>query len=119
MSCGSSVDTATDCLRLDDQGVGVQVPLGSRIFTFPVLESSRTPIQWVLVALAQVVKRQGREADHSPPTSADVKKTGMCTSTPPYAWAALPYLFYFLAITNIPLELRCMELFMEIKHKHN
>jgi hypothetical protein len=29
------------------------------------------------------VKRPGSEADHSPPTSAEVKKTWICTSTPP------------------------------------
>jgi hypothetical protein len=28
--------------------------------------------------------RQGREADHSPPTSAVVKKTWIYTSIPPY-----------------------------------
>jgi hypothetical protein len=31
------------------------------------------------------VKRPGREADHSPLTSAEVKKTWVYTSTPPYA----------------------------------
>jgi hypothetical protein len=36
-----------------------------------------------------VVKRLGREADHSFPSSADVKKTWIYTSTPPYAF--LPY----------------------------
>jgi hypothetical protein len=34
------------------------------------------------------VKRQGREADHSPPTSAEVKKMYNYTSTPPYAFMA-------------------------------
>jgi hypothetical protein len=32
------------------------------------------------------VKRPGRESDHSPPTSAEVKKMWICTSTPPYAF---------------------------------
>jgi hypothetical protein len=32
------------------------------------------------------VKRQGHEADHSPPTSAEVKKMWIYTSTPPYAF---------------------------------
>jgi hypothetical protein len=31
------------------------------------------PIQWVPGALSQGVKRAGREADHSPPSSAEVK----------------------------------------------
>jgi hypothetical protein len=34
------------------------------------------------------VKRQGREADHSPPTSAEVKKMWIYTSTPPYVFMA-------------------------------
>jgi hypothetical protein len=34
-------------------------------------------------ALYPVVKQPGREADHSSPTSAEVKKTWIYTSTPP------------------------------------
>jgi hypothetical protein len=34
------------------------------------------------------VKRPRREADHSPPTSAEVKKMLIYTSTPPYAFMA-------------------------------
>jgi hypothetical protein len=34
------------------------------------------------------VKRKEREADHSPPTSAEVKKIWIYTSTPPYALIA-------------------------------
>jgi hypothetical protein len=34
------------------------------------------------------VKRPGREADHSPPTSAEVNKMWIYTSTPPYAFMA-------------------------------
>jgi hypothetical protein len=34
------------------------------------------------------VKRPGCEADHSPSTSAEVKKMWICTSTPPYAFMA-------------------------------
>jgi hypothetical protein len=34
------------------------------------------------------VKRPWREADHSPPTSAKVKKMWIYTSTPPYAFMA-------------------------------
>jgi hypothetical protein len=43
------------------------------------------PIQWVLGDLSPGVKQQGGEADHSPPTSAEVKKMWSYTSTPPYA----------------------------------
>jgi hypothetical protein len=34
------------------------------------------------------LKRQGREADHSPPISAEVKKMCIYTSTPPYVFMA-------------------------------
>jgi hypothetical protein len=34
------------------------------------------------------VRRQGREADHSPTTSAEVKKMWIYTSTPPYVFMA-------------------------------
>jgi hypothetical protein len=34
------------------------------------------------------VKRPGREVDHSPPTSAEVKKMWIYTSTSPYAFMA-------------------------------
>jgi hypothetical protein len=36
-------------------------------------------IQWVPGAISQVVKRPGRVADHSPPSSADVKNGGAIT----------------------------------------
>jgi hypothetical protein len=39
-------------------------------------------------ALSPGVKRPGREAGHSPPTSAEVKKIWIYTSTPPYALMA-------------------------------
>jgi hypothetical protein len=59
---------------------------------FVVSTSSRTvlgptepPIQWVMVALSPGVNRPGREAEHSPPSSAEVKKTWIYTSSLPYA----------------------------------
>jgi hypothetical protein len=39
-------------------------------------------------ALSPGVKWPGREADHSPQTNAEVKKTWIYTSTPPYAFMA-------------------------------
>jgi hypothetical protein len=36
----------------------------------------------------QGVKRPGREADYSPPTDAEVKKTWVYISTPPYVFMA-------------------------------
>jgi hypothetical protein len=39
-------------------------------------------------ALFLGVKRQGRQADHSPPSSAEVENVWSCTSTPPYVFRA-------------------------------
>jgi hypothetical protein len=74
-----SVSIATG-YGLDDQGVGVRVPAGGRIFS----SSCRPDRLWGSLSLLWVarVKRPGHEADHSPPTSAEVKKTWVCTSTP-------------------------------------
>jgi hypothetical protein len=76
---------------LDDQGVGVRFAVRGKNFYFsmssrPVLRSTQPPIQWVPGTLSPEVKRQGHEADHSPPASTDVKK--IYTSTPPYAFMA-------------------------------
>jgi hypothetical protein len=62
-----------------------------KIFLFstssrPVLGPTQPPIQWVLGALSLGVKRLGCEADHSVPTSAEVKNTWIYTSTPPYTF---------------------------------
>jgi hypothetical protein len=46
------------------------------------------PIQWVPKALSPGVKRPGREADHSAPSSAEVKKAWSYTSTPQYVFMA-------------------------------
>jgi hypothetical protein len=54
----------------------------------PALGSTKPPIQWVAEALSLGVKRPGREANHSPPASAEVKKMWMYGSTPPYIYMA-------------------------------
>ena len=40
------------------------------------------PLQWVTGHLYPKVKRPEREADHLPPSDADVKNAWSCTSTP-------------------------------------
>jgi hypothetical protein len=91
MSRDSVVGIATS-YGLDDRGVGVRVPVGSIIFSSPDrpdrLRCTQPPIQWVPGAFSPGVKRPGREVDHSPPTSAEVKKMWFYTSTPPYAFMA-------------------------------
>jgi hypothetical protein len=54
----------------------------------PALGSTQPPIQWVPGVLSPGVKQPGREANHSPPASAEVKKMWIYTSTPPYAFMA-------------------------------
>jgi hypothetical protein len=46
------------------------------------LEPTQHPIQWVPGALSLGVKRPRREADHSPPSSAEVKNAWRYTFTP-------------------------------------
>jgi hypothetical protein len=49
----------------------------------PTLGPTQPPTQWVLGDLTLGVKRPGREADHSPPTSFEVKNAWSYTSTSP------------------------------------
>jgi hypothetical protein len=84
------VDIATG-YGLGDRGVRVLVRVGSTILSKssrPALESTQPPIQWVPGDLSQGVKRPEREADNSPPTSAEVKKMCIYTFTPSYAFMA-------------------------------
>jgi hypothetical protein len=60
--------------------------LGIFLFTTAfrtALEPTQPPIQWVPWALSLCVKRPGRKADHSPPSSAEVKNAWSYTYTPP------------------------------------
>jgi hypothetical protein len=54
----------------------------------PALGCTQLPIQWVPWALSSGVKRPVREADHSPATIAEVKKTWAYAATPPYVFMA-------------------------------
>jgi hypothetical protein len=78
-SRNSAVDIATG-YGLDDQWVRIRVPVGARIFTSPCRPYRLWGPPSLLSngyrgTLCPGVKRPGREADHSPPTSAEVKKT--------------------------------------------
>jgi hypothetical protein len=62
-------------------------PSGAKNFKFSIssrlaLGSHPTSYPMVSGALCPGVKRQGREADHSPPTSAEVKKSGYICPLP-------------------------------------
>jgi hypothetical protein len=59
--------------------------LGIFLFTTvsrPALGPAQPPIQWVPGAPSLGVKWPGREADHSPPSKAEVKNVRIYTSTP-------------------------------------
>jgi hypothetical protein len=49
---------------------------------------TQPPIEWVIGALSLRVKQPGREADRSPPSSAEVKNAWSYTSTPQYTFMA-------------------------------
>jgi hypothetical protein len=74
----SSVGTALG-YELDDRGSRARFPAGAGNFSlhYRVQNGSgaiQPPMQWVLGAISLGVKRLGREADHSPPSSAEVKE---------------------------------------------
>jgi hypothetical protein len=88
--------------------------LGIFLFTTAsrtALGTTKPPIQWVPGALSLGVKRPGREADHSPPSSAEVKNAWSCISTPQYvfmAWCLVKhrdnftFTFYFAHLHIMP-----------------
>jgi hypothetical protein len=104
------------CCGLDGRVLGFDSRRRLVIFLFttasrPALGPTQPPIQWVAGALSLGLKRPGREADHSPPSSAEVKNAWSYTSTPPNtpSWRGaqlkyrsrgttlrLPYLIYFM-----------------------
>jgi hypothetical protein len=65
-----------------DGGGGVDFRQGQDNFFFSIasrtaLWPNQPPVQKVLGAASTGVKRQGREADHSPPSSAEIKTEGI------------------------------------------
>jgi hypothetical protein len=64
---------------LDDRGSRVRFSAGTGNFFFTTasrtaLRPTQPPIQWVPGALSLGVKQPGHEADHSPPSSAEVRE---------------------------------------------
>jgi hypothetical protein len=59
---------------LNDRGSRVRFPAGVGNFSRTALGLTQPPIHWVPEALSLEVKRPGSEADHSPPSSAEVKE---------------------------------------------
>jgi hypothetical protein len=70
---------------LNDRWFDSRYRLGIFLFAtafIPDLGPTQPPIQWVPEAVSLGVKRPGREADHSLPSNAEVKKAWSCTSNP-------------------------------------
>jgi hypothetical protein len=61
---------------------------GQEFSLFHVVQTGSGVHPMGIGVLSPGVKRQGREADHSPPASAEVKKMRIYTSTPPYTFMA-------------------------------
>jgi hypothetical protein len=97
---------------LDDRWVESRQRLGSFLFTTAskqALGLTQPPIQWVPGDLSLEVKRPGRQADQSPPSSADVKNAWNYASPPPihfhgvvlsYKKIAQRQLYFYLNIRN-------------------
>jgi hypothetical protein len=76
---------------LNDERFEAQEMLGIFLFTTvfrTALEPTQSPIQWVLEALSLGVNLPGREADHLPPSTAEVKNAWRYTSTPQFVFMA-------------------------------
>jgi hypothetical protein len=74
--------------EMDDGVSRVRFPEGLVIFLFittsrPAPRPTQPPIQWVRGTLSLGVKWPGREADHLPPSSTEVKNAWNYTSAPP------------------------------------
>jgi hypothetical protein len=65
-----------------DSRRGLRICLFTTVFR-KALRPTQPPIQWLPGVLSLGVKPPGREADHSPPSSAVVKNAWSHTSTPP------------------------------------
>jgi hypothetical protein len=90
MSCGSVVGIATGAGRPRGHSSSPSRIKNFNFFILSILAlgSTQHPVQWVLGALSPGVEWQGREADRSLLTSAEVKETLIYTCTPPYACMA-------------------------------
>lgn len=91
MGWDSTIDIATG-YGLDNQGVGIRVPVRQEFSLLKVIQagSGVHPASYLVGTGGSFsgVKQPGREADHSPPSSAEAKKTWIYTSTPPYVFLA-------------------------------
>jgi hypothetical protein len=112
-SRGSSVSIVT---RLRTERPGFNSQQGKKFFLLttasrPTLGPTQPLIQWVQCAVSLRLKRPGREADHSPPSSAEVKDAWSYTSTPWYLVKSRDFTFSFILkrMLMLSLILKCNE----------
>jgi hypothetical protein len=112
-SRGSSVDIATG-YGLDEWAVGVRGPVRQRIFTSPYRPDQPWDPSNLLSSgyrgrgLSPGGKRQGLEAYHSPPSSVEVNRTWIYTTTAPspfVAWAQGQ--LYSLYVPSVARSRKC------------
>jgi hypothetical protein len=88
LQTGSRDSSAGIATRLAlDTGIGVQFQAEVRDFFFSITFTPapgliQSAIQWAPGAVSPEVKRQGREAEHSPPSSVEVKNGGAIPRLP-------------------------------------
>jgi hypothetical protein len=84
-------DSATG-YGLDDRGVALGFPVGERFSPLRLVQTGSValPASYPMDTggFSLGVKRPGHKAVHWPPTSVEVKKTWIYTSTPPYIFVA-------------------------------
>jgi len=81
------------------------------------LGPTQPPIQWVTGALSLGVKRPGRKADHSLPSSTEVKNAWSYTSTPPYVFMVLQTALRFPSVWSTETLVVSHDIFIQILFK--
>jgi hypothetical protein len=83
------------------------------------LEPIQPPTQWIAAALSPGIKRSRREADHSPPTSAKVKKMWIYTSASTIHLQGIVRILYMAVNTTLfTLPRRLQALFSKMHTLH-
>jgi hypothetical protein len=93
LTCRDSVVGIATGYELDDLGVGVRVPVGSRIFSSPrrphrLLGPPNLLSNGYQGLYPRGQSGRGVKLTYSPPASAEVKKMWIYKTTPPYAFMA-------------------------------
>jgi hypothetical protein len=81
-ACGVALGYGLDGRGLVVSRQGLQIALFTTA-SRPPLGPTQPPVQWIPGALSWGVKRPGREADHLPLSTAEVKNAWSYTSAPP------------------------------------